>query len=1623
MANPFDEFDAHANPFDEFDEQPSENGLLKELKRRGKAALGGLDAALTTAAQAIPYAASGAIAAGSVPFIGASEAENFRKDMLENGLGLGGANTVTKEGEEILGGIGDFAGAVKEEAGLGAEKFARSGQYGDLGEKAANAFHLGSDLVLGGWGNFTPVPGGKAVRKAGAALEKWGSRNIDKTKGRPAADIDSVVSGEKAQTEVDEALRAKVMQKAPKRTPASPMDSMANNLAGDQLSHGNESPVLGKMADDLQTPFPTNEAMGGNPMNTELLQRAREAAAQREAAARQAQAEADAKTTMYVDKDGVAFTQPVSLAERMAQDRARQLRDQQRANELSQQELLDADNQGGGANPFEAQQGEWRLDENGIPVRVDISMEAHNLENPLQRNLFGDELPPRETPRGQAAEASHQDVSPEHIGITEAMDRTKHDARMAETLDDAVTRLDQVQKQVDSLSHDIPADGALERAKLDADNEGNASMANRPISSSGKFSRQRGAVDPRLLARGFSKLYHGGRAFLRWDPHMVGRGEGMGVMGPGLYASDNRGHAERYVKYGTDYDFDPNSVDGVVVKPGVLSEMAVDMSRFFDPRKAMSPEQHAAWKRAEAALDKMGLRASQRGVKSALQSAGDKQAARKAMVEAGVDGIWEDFGDQGREIVIYNPDVIAQVSDAAKPVERMDNLPPRVKGLGQRGAVGRDLRPRPSQTGADATPTTPVRPAVDTTKTRPRQWLSKNFPVKNGPLSEFDVIRTKEEALELSKTAKDIGPNTLKRKNLGSGLNFQTIMSNNPLLKWARTILADARHEPEAFSRQYITSKDGLSPTWEGMSSNERVAVMEALQSGDRHQTVITDAMMDKLGFTDKQRQFIKTFYEADKKLFTAWSKALESVGLKVVNFRTGHFPGIFTGAYKTLVMRPVVRNGVAIVGKDGKPKLEVAAVLATDTKAQAEIARRWAEKEIPGSTFIEQKRQQLQGSNRYYSDIFSGMNDLMEILSKNDPRFADIQEIVNGAVAKANNHLFNFNVHELAKKGVSGNEGNKPWLSPERNANDAFKALVRYFEEGAQHHALQAPLKEIQDAMTASETDHMPNAKAYLNEYTKHITGQDLNPLGAAINTILDEGAKLIPTVSWGTVGGKTERAVAFGTGGTVPLKVTGAIKNEMSHVFMGWGNYTFTGAQLVQPLQTGLPFMQLAASRLGLRTDHAVASMGRGAADFMQAYIEDKTGNRIDSLPEHMRQAYQRAKDRGMLEFSEMERAYQGTQSKLGRVKDQVAEINMKVGEQFTRTPMFMAFTDLLVKGEVPIESALAIAENLTDFSMINYHPWERPMLYQKLGVAGRFASGLTTFKHGFMSQQTYLAKQAIKPAVGNRQVLPMAMSAAAMLTFAGITGSPFYDELDTAVRGITNTFMGEQKSIRELALNNLPEWSKTGIVSNATGLSLQGKFSSADMVPNNIAKGASPYLEAFGEIVGNIIDAAKNGADPQSIRNLIMSIMPQGPAKGVAENLLSRDSNNNLIGKQGLPMNDRPRTDKEWNIRAATGLRTQEEAIQRSEMWDSRQKRQADQMRLKEISAEYKRAIINDTIGTKAAKLEEEYQKRGGDVKSLINLYGEAETERALTEKQRLEGVPKNLNGARRWQYFNK
>lgn len=101
--------------------------------------------------------------------------------------------------------------------------------------------------------------------------------------------------------------------------------------------------------------------------------------------------------------------------------------------------------------------GQMRVvEEPGMPIRADLSMEAANLENPLQRNLWGDELPVRTGDGG--------------IPLTQAIDEMPWAQRRG-----AIKR---------ELMHDIESSPELQQAMADAVE---------------RVNKERGAIDTRIF--------------------------------------------------------------------------------------------------------------------------------------------------------------------------------------------------------------------------------------------------------------------------------------------------------------------------------------------------------------------------------------------------------------------------------------------------------------------------------------------------------------------------------------------------------------------------------------------------------------------------------------------------------------------------------------------------------------------------------------------------------------------------------------------------------------------------------------------------------------------------------------------------------------------------------------------------------------------------------------------------------------------------------------------------------------------------------------------------------------------------------------------------------------------
>lgn len=815
------------------------------------------------------------------------------------------------------------------------------------------------------------------------------------------------------------------------------------------------------------------------------------------------------------------------------------------------------------------------------------------------------------------------------------------------------------------------------------------------------------------------------------------------------------------------------------------------------------------------------------------------------------------------------------------------------------------------------------------------------------------------------------------------GIRKVRIASNNPLVNFVGEATSKVFTEAENYSRKYITNKDAIGPLYTKLSDKELVEIHQALISADKYEKVLSPEQLKKAGFSDKQIEFVSKYYEMEKVKLDVWNDKRLTVGLDPVRERIGHFPGIFSGDYKSLVL-----------DEQGKP----IGYIGANNKYQYNNIVKQIKEKFPNSTITEMKRSSLGGTSAK-TDMFSGVGDLLDVLAKNDERIASILSAVDAANAKSADSLYNANKHALEKKGIWGNEGNKPWQKDSvEAAREAFKGYFRYWEDGMLSHLNMPVEAQIKGLLNNPELDNMPRAKEYVNEYIQHMTGRSVGDVGMALNTLLDAPAKML------------------GLGPSITRESVNQLNKRLGQQTMGWFNLPFLATQYLQVFQTAMPEFISVANKVG-KGQADVLLAGNKSIKTALVLAKEKLSGEKQATDADTRAAIDYAESRGLLTFSEFEDVGKITQGKFSRKYDKIADFNRQLGEQGTRPLVFFHFVELLKDSKLPKNEIFDTAYNLTQDAMVDYSARERPLMFQKLGVAGQLAGGLQTFSFSYLDQMAKWTKNAAKG-----DLAPLIAGLGVALTYAGIQGLPFYQEADELMKWTTNKFFGEQKSIGEVALSKLPDWARYGGISSSTGLNAQSRLSAADVLPNSVGEAITPYAGQIGN-VGSALGEVMSNPDALAARNLAMSVAPSS-LRGAMENHLATDEKGTYLNKR----NEReyPRTEFDKNARYAN-MTSLDEYKNRQGLYDNRMKEKADLERKKQITEAIARGVkvkSSFATSTEFAKLRKEYVERKGDPAQLDDIILKAMLDKQQTAKQRAEGIPDgSLSSIYRYRYYNK
>lgn len=1170
--------------------------------------------------------------------------------------------------------------------------------------------------------------------------------------------------------------------------------------------------------------------------------------------------------------------------------------------------LFDQPEQGRVANPYEAAAGDWRIDENGIPIKADLSMEAQQMQNPLQRNLWGDELEPTMSPVGMGLQGVDDMSTQMGRPLTEAID-SMPDLPWRSARDEGI----------DMLKGSVEASGALEGARMEA---------NSP------FNSQRGVINMDVFDPAFKVIKE-----LANGLRLVMKGS---VQGPAIWAVTPENKIVGQLSLaGDNWARKPISTDNLEASWVTTDPKKTSVSPDGDRLQPTTPSEYPG---LATEMYKFAAEQGNDIVRSAAQTPEGK-------------AMWDRF--------------------EAKGVATKGKIP-----WGQRGAVdlGNSTEPKPGNPISSATADSPlVRAGAAALAAQNQRAAAAKIAGLGG---YFDDIDTPEKVLASVPSASDItGMQLARGKTVSPGINSLVINTNNPLLKFVRTKTRQVFQQVDALARQYITDKKtGIASLLGKMTQVEKNRAIEALQEGDRRQTYVTRAQMEEAGYSPNSIEFVERIYEMDRVKLAEWNKARESVGMKPVEERPGHFPGIFRGDYKQLV-----------IGKDNK----IIGLIAVDSTYQLRKAQKKLLEQFPEAKFTSVDRKSLGGNGRR-SDMFSGMNDVMELLGSQDPMVAQVKALVDESVKENADALFNANLHSLKKKGIVGNEGNKPWLDATENANSAIKAYLQYWEEGIISHKNLPVERELKALMSNPMLDGMTNAKDYVNSYVNNMTGRSLGTVGDALNKIIDAPFE------------------ALGLGPTVPREAVNQLNKRVSQHLMGWGNYLFSAIQFLQVPQMAVPEMMKVARGLGVPEAKITTALASLTKDIPQIVNEVYTGK--SNLSPTMRQAYQEAQRRGLMDFSEFQEVNRVTQSKGSRMYDKVVDWNRVMAEKSTRPGVFFMAVKLLEDSGLPMKDVFDVAYNATQRSMIDYSLQERPMMYQRLGVVGQLAGSLQTFKHGQLSQLAGFLKDAAKG-----KPAPLIAATLVMLSFAGIKGAPGYQEIDETVKLLSDKFFGNRRSISEIFLTGLPEWAKSGALSTATDINFQSRLSAANVLPDSLPEAVSPYLGPVGKVVEGATELATQ-RDPLAAKNLALALTPSGPAKGLMESAISTSPDNTPIDKRGELGN--PRSEWDAKVRKFSGATTLAESLRNEKQYNQIMRHAAHKAAQTDLVNKAKRAYVQGRLTEEMQqKLMQKYVARNGDPQQFVNTLVEYAQTTPLNKQQRLQGIPSSsLSSIYRYQVFN-
>lgn len=1133
------------------------------------------------------------------------------------------------------------------------------------------------------------------------------------------------------------------------------------------------------------------------------------------------------------------------------------------SNEVNQYPLVDQPLEGRIRSKNEAVLGDWRVDENGIPIKADLSMDVQNAQQPLQRNLWGDEL----------AQKHPQENA---MSLPEAIDsmpdlpwKTERD-----------TGIDLLNKG------GMGPDGRLDAAILEATPGFKVPRGQRGgVDFGGDFSKGKEFLD-KILSRNFSKItlttneiseqtkeisptiskYVNRRDVQEliqdmleaekqndpikyWQEKLAGVTEaedptiGGQMTGRGKIRWGQAKGPKDFIKFNLTkeeladlkefgdvmiamkdefYKQHRKSPEPVYPDPENYTWKS-GKPEFFHDKKMENPTYARDYAKFEKQVDEWNKETDEINQKFSDEYGINPYGFDKLTHEYGTpeDFLWDTIFGIAKTVESN----IAK--EAASSVIKNIKVPKN-----QRGAI--DLGPNNNNTFQ--------------AKTKAIENIIKQKLTSPAVTGE-QVI---QEALASGKDGKGWD-------RMEAGASITAAKRNSPLIQGVSRIIQRASNLADSHIRDFVFPTE---KKLRGLSSEEIVQLAKIMKEEELQNKKLSTTQLADLGLSEKQLLAYEAVREMHKDALAKENEARAAQGKTQITEREAYLSSRWKGDFR----RP-------ILDKDGELKWYLAADSKRGLEQQTKALLEKFPDLVPGEDHQVHTRT---GGPINPAEMYS---EMVDVLGRDDPAVARIKEWAEQQAVNEGRGMLAQEKHFKNKLGIRGFVGDRPSntllgnFNPKKEAIDLFQQQIAYAKNSYKWSEMQKASQELKKIFSNEELQKtQENNLAYSREYYRNQLGLNTSRVMKELDDVIRQTGVSPNAVNnaIGTTKGLWISQKLVASAGFIASNIiqAGNILPHLADMMVKYGGNPLSAIPvgISSGLLMAAGHIKIAAGRGGFY--HYLAALPKEQAEFMVKAMKYAEDNSVIA--------------RSVYDESPISTSF----SPASRVA-QLAGKTLTAPETLLRSISYMTYVEMLRssgKFKDPIE-IFRLAEERTNISMVDYRQGERAMLFNQLGTVGNLSNTLMTFPINYYQQWNWAAREA-----GRGNPLPGAVMFATQAYVAGAMGIPGFSDADKLWNGIKGLLAEHAPlmwdkvkgiDLKSIMLN-LGNSALYGGLSEQSGISVTTR-AAAPAGNEMLAAPIAPYVD-FAQQIGNIGGMIAN-PNAQTAAQAALSVAPSG-AQGALE-----------------------------------------------------------------------------------------------------------------------------------------